>query len=144
MIEALFSELKHKTDPLLEEEKEKEETFFITTKAQIITSEKDVIKFIKDRSILSKVEDLNLTDSSKVVEEGLKHTINIYKYKPLGGSSYIELPEDRAGKRNGLLNIRNIDNMCFKWCHIVNKFPARRDKNRVSKYAMYDKEVNYN
>ena len=40
--------------------------------------------------------------------------------------------------------MRNKDNMCFKWCHIASKFPATRDKNRVTKYNKYDKEVNYN
>ena len=113
----LFLEYKEK-----EKEIEKEETYFLSSKAQIITSEKDVIKFIKNRSILDKLEDLNLKESGKVVDETKTHIINIYKYKPLGGSSYIELPEERAGKRNGLLNIRNNDNMCFKWCHVANKY----------------------
>ena len=41
------------------------------------------------------------------------------------------------------MNIRNEDNICFKWCHIAHKFPAIRDKNRVTKYIKHDKEVNY-
>jgi len=59
----------------------------------------------------------------------------IYKYKPLGGSSYTELPKEYSDKMKGLLNIRNKDNMCFKWCHIAHKFPAADHKQRVTKYT---------
>ena len=41
------------------------------------------------------------------------------------------------------MNIRNNDNMCLKWCHIAHKFPAKKDKNRVTKYTKNDKEVDY-
>ena len=43
----------------------------------------------------------------------------------------------------GLLNIRNKDNMCFKWCHIAHKFPAADHKQRVTKYNKHDKDVDY-
>ena len=33
--------------------------------------------------------------------------------------------------------------MCFKWCHIAQKFPAADHKKRVTKYIKHDKEVEY-
>ena len=67
-----------------------------------------------------------------------EHTINVFKYNPLGGSSYIELPKEHAAKKNGLVNIQNI-----KLCHFAHKFPAIRDKNRVTKYTKHEKDVDY-
>ena len=39
--------------------------------------------------------------------------INISTYKPLAGSSYIELPIELKNPRKGLINIKNKDKKCF-------------------------------
>ena len=39
------------------------------------------------------------------------HTV---KYKPLGGSSYIPLPDFLAAKKT-IINLKNEDDECFKW-----------------------------
>ena len=39
--------------------------------------------------------------------------INISKYRPLVGSSYMELPADLKSRRKGLINIKNKDNFFF-------------------------------
>ena len=45
----------------------------------------------------------------------MKLDIHTVVYKPLRGSSYMELPEELAGKK-GIVNMKNKDNQCFKWC----------------------------
>jgi len=40
--------------------------------------------------------------------------INISKYSPLGGSSYIPLPACIENKK-ATINVQNIDNKCFKY-----------------------------
>jgi len=40
--------------------------------------------------------------------------LGVYKYMPMGGSSYIELPTYIDRKR-GTINPQNIDQECFKW-----------------------------
>jgi len=40
--------------------------------------------------------------------------INISKYKPLKGSSYIDLPKEIKDKK-AIRNSKNDDNECFKW-----------------------------
>ena len=44
--------------------------------------------------------------------------INISTYRPLSGSSYMELPVELRSPRKGLINIKNKDKKCFLWCHV--------------------------
>ena len=41
------------------------------------------------------------------------HYINLTKYKPLNGNSYIELPAELRNPAKGLINIKNKDNECL-------------------------------
>ena len=43
--------------------------------------------------------------------------INISTYRPLVGSSYIDLPIELKHSRKGLINIKNNDQKCFLWYH---------------------------
>jgi hypothetical protein len=58
-------------------------------------------------------------------------------YKPLAGSSYMELPEDISNSKCGLINIRNDDNMCFVWCHVRHLRPKDR---RATTITVKDRE----
>ena len=44
--------------------------------------------------------------------------INISKFEPLAGSSYISLPEKLNNSMKGLINIKSKDLKCFMWCHV--------------------------
>ena len=44
--------------------------------------------------------------------------IKICNYDPLSGSSYIPLPPELNNSMKGLINLKNKDTECFKWCHI--------------------------
>ena len=44
-----------------------------------------------------------------------EHFLNVAQYQPLGGSSYIELPEWLKNSAKGLINLTNEDNECFRW-----------------------------
>ena len=62
------------------------------------------------------------------------HHINIVKYQPLKGSSYIQLPQELRNSAKGLINLKNNDNECFRWCHI-------RHSNYQDKYPQRIKKV---
>ena len=51
-------------------------------------------------------------------------------------SSWVELPPKY---KNGqlIVNIKNIDNICFLWCILAYLYPVEDNKNITSKYAMY-------
>ena len=59
--------------------------------------------------------------------------INLTKYKPLKGSSYIELPTELRNPAKGLINLKNEDNECFRWCHIRYLNPQGKDPQRIKK-----------
>ena len=39
-------------------------------------------------------------------------------YRPLSGSSYVELMVELRSSKKGLINIKNKDQKCFLWCHV--------------------------
>ena len=74
---------------------------------------------------MSRQEILNVIDkwvsegSGWVIDRIDSHYINVTTYKPLNGSSCIELPTELRNPKKGLINIKNEDDdECFRWCHI--------------------------
>ena len=58
--------------------------------------------------------------------------INIVSYVPLKGRSYLPLPEELRNSRKGLINLKNTDNECFRWCHIRHLHPLQRNPQRIT------------
>ena len=61
------------------------------------------------------------------------HYLNIVKYKPMKGSSYIQLPYELRNSAKGLINMKNEDNECFRWCHIRHINPQEKYPQRIKK-----------
>ena len=59
--------------------------------------------------------------------------INISNYDPLSGSSYIPLPPELNNSMKGLINLKNKDVECFKWCHVRFINPQSRNSDRINK-----------
>ena len=64
-------------------------------------------------------------------------TLYTTKYDPLNAGSYINLPEELKNK-GAIINMKNEDNECFKWCVLralnpTNSHPERIDKDLKSK-----------
>jgi len=57
------------------------------------------------------------------------HTV---KYEPLGGSSYIKLP-DKLAKKYAIVNPKNDDNKCFKWVVTRALNPVEKNPDRITK-----------
>ena len=115
-------------------------TAFFNGKAKTITKADD----IEHELNMSRQEILNAID--KWVSEGLgwvidridSHYINVTTYTPLHGSSYIELPTELRNPKKGLINIKNKDDECFRWCHIRHLNPQEKNPQRINKV---DKEM---
>ena len=56
--------------------------------------------------------------SGQNVESIESQYIHFSTYRPLTGSSYIDLPVELRIPRKGLINIKNRDQKCFLWCHL--------------------------
>ena len=61
------------------------------------------------------------------------HCINVTTYKPLNGSSNIELPIELQNSAKGLINIKNKDHECFRWCHIRHLNPQIKHPEKIKK-----------
>ena len=110
-------------------------TAFFSGKAKTITKPYD----IEPELNMSRQEILNVID--KWVSEGSgwvndridSHYINVTTYKPLYGSSYIELPMELRNPKKGLINIKNKDDECFIWCHIRHLNSQEKNPQRIKK-----------
>ena len=72
------------------------------------------------------------------------HYINIIKYEPLTGSSYIQLPTELQHHQKGIINLQNRDNKCFRWCHIRHLNPRNDNPQRIKKTdKSFVKQLNY-
>ena len=63
--------------------------------------------------------------------------VNVARYQPLRGGTYLPLPAKLASKK-AIINVRNRDNECLKWALRAALFPVREDSQRPSKYPVND------
>ena len=60
------------------------------------------------------------------------------------GSSYIQLPSELRNSAKGLINMKNEDNECFRWCHIRHINPQEKYPQRIKKVDKpYVKKLDY-
>ena len=99
---------------------------FFNGKAKTITKPNN----IEPELNISRQEILNMIDqwvsegSGWAIDRIDSHFINITLYKPLNGSSYMELPTELRNPKKGLINVKNKDDKCFRWCHIRHLNPT--------------------
>ena len=72
------------------------------------------------------------------------HYLSVVRYQPLAGSSYIELPQELQNPAKGLMNFKNEDNECFRWCHIRHLNLQDKDPQRQKQLDWrYIKNLDY-
>ena len=99
---------------------------------------------------MSRQERLNVIDkwvsegSGWVIDRINSHYINVTTYQSLNGSSYIEILIELQNPAKGLINIKNKDDECFRWCHIRHLNPQRKNPQRIKKDdKQYIDRLNY-
>ena len=123
MPEVMFN--KREYDPKTGESEYIYKTAYFESKAETITNANQ----IESELSISQQEILNTIDIW--VSEGSEWTtdkidsnyIKIVVYQSFHGSSYIDLPEELKNSAKGLINIKNKDDKCFRWCHIKHLNP---------------------
>ena len=83
--------------------------------------------------IMNKIAQWISEGSGWTIKSVDSHYLNIVKYKPLKGSSYIQLPYELRNSAKGLINMKNKDNECFRWCHIRHLNPQEKYPQRIKK-----------
>ena len=85
--------------------------------------------------------------SGWTIVEIQSHFVNIVKYLPLRGdsyvqlpkelplegSSYVQLPKELRNSMMGLINLQNNDDKCFLWDHVRHLNPRKKDPQRITK-----------
>ena len=71
--------------------------------------------------------------SGWIIESIESQYINISTYRPLVGSSYVDLPIKLKHPRKGLINIKNNDQKCFLWCHVRHINPVKDHPGGIKK-----------
>ena len=110
-------------------------TAFFNSKAKIVTK----VDGIEPELNMSRQEIMNAIDkwvsegSGWVIDSINNDCINVTTYKPLHGSNYIELPIELQNSAKGLINMKNKDEECFRWCHIRHLNPQKKDPQRIKK-----------
>ena len=68
--------------------------------------------------------------------------LNIARYNPIRGSSYIPTPQSLVQKV-ALVNVQNKDQNCFLYSILASLYPVKQNAERVSKYKKYLDKLNY-
>ena len=115
------------------------------SKAREIINENDIELVISEagNELINRISEWISEGSGWVIISIDKHEIDVTKYEPLRGSSYLPLPETLKNKK-ALINIKNEnDNDCFRWCHLAYLFRDKINPQRISKYKKYINQVKY-
>ena len=108
---------------------------YFNSKPQTIINDNNINEALQltKQQILNFIAQWISEGSGWTLESVDNHYINLVKYEPLKGSSYIQLPQELRNSAKGLINLKNNDNECFRWCHIrhlntQDKYPQRIKK----------------
>ena len=94
------------------EDKTKYDTKYSHSKAETIINgsyiDDNVFKSIYTK-VTPNIQQLLGNYSGWIIDSVIEHNMNISKYSPLAGGSYIKLPKEFNYPRKGLINIQNTD-----------------------------------
>jgi len=125
-------------------EEEQIEFKYMNTKTHEIHRDTNI-----DEWFLNNINDVILKDLQEFQEKQSGWTIsaivnlvvNINKFTPQLGSSYVELPHKIKIKK-ACINVENNDNACFAWALMSALYPAGKHPQRVTKYSHYSTVFN--
>ena len=126
--------IEYRDDGQAEEVFEYKDAYFNST-AFTILNENQIIEALDKAAeeINNKIAFWLSEGSGWIIVEIRSHYVNIVKYLPLRGNSYIPSPKELRNSMCGLINLKNIDNECFRWCHNRHLNPSKKNPQRITK-----------
>ena len=101
---------------------------------EINIAEKDKKKLLD--KMIARIEEVlanfQQSGSNWVFQQIRRLEIHFANWKPIRGSTFIPLPT-RLQNKKGVINIKNEDNQCFKWCITRALNPVDKNPNRLNK-----------
>ena len=124
--------------------KTKVQTPYFASKPYTILSQHDIENAIEEahRNIDAQMDKWTREGSGWVVTRVMCLYVNIAKYQPLTGSSYMELPDTLKSKK-AIINVKNDDQKCLMWSLLSARHPVKKNAQRVTKYKDHEKELNF-
>ena len=95
------------------------------------TNEKKLLNSMIEE-VLENIAKFQRRGSNWRFEEILKLELHLVEFGPLKGNSWIPLPE-KVVKMKAVINMKNEDNECFKWCVTRALNPVERDSESYTK-----------
>ena len=108
-------------------------TAYFNSRAQKIINLMEITEelIVSKELLLNRIAQWISEGSGWTIKSIDNHYLNIVKYKPTKGSSYLKLPIELQHHSKGLINLQNKDNECFRWCHIRHLNPMDKDPQRI-------------
>ena len=112
-----------------------EKTAYFNGKPQTVINEMEIVESLQitQEQLVNKIQQWISEGSGWTIQSVDSHFINVVEYRPLRGSSYIPLPKELQNSAKGLINLKNKDNECFRWCHIRHLNPQDENPQRINK-----------
>ena len=103
--------------------------YHFSTKNEVVYESTDLMDFlsVSVERLIELIESLQGRGSGWIFTKVLHFDILVDVYKPLAASSYIELPKFLADKK-AIINPKNTDDECFKWCVTEVVYPQKRER----------------
>ena len=123
-----------------------EKSAYFNSTSQTIINQMEINEALQmsKQNILNKIALWISEGSGWTVQSVDNHYLNIAKYEPMKGSSYIQLPSELRNSKKGLINMKNEDNECFRWCHIRHINPQDKYPQRIKKIdKQYVEKLDY-
>ena len=110
----------------------KNEAYFNANK-QTVTNEEEIANLLQitQQQIINMIQRWISKGSGWTIQSVDGHFINVVKYRPLRGYSYIPLPKELRNPAKGIINMKNNDDECFRWCHIRHLLPQNKNPQRI-------------
>ena len=117
------------------EEKDEHKDAYFNSTAFTILNETKIIEALDKAAegINNKIAEWLSEGSGWIIVEILSHFVNIVKYLPLRGNSYIPTPKEIRHHNKGLINLQNKDNKCFLWNLVRHLNPRKKNPQRITK-----------
>lgn len=99
------------------------------------------LKSLKD-TLCNRISEFEKKDSGWSLSKIVCIDMNINKFNPLRGTSYIELPHDVQTKK-AVVNVKNADVQCFKWALLSALYPVAKNADKVTSYVRNENKLKF-
>lgn len=89
-----------------------------------------------------KIDEIELRGSGVVLTKIIELNVQISKFEPFAGSSYIPLPEYLQNKK-AIINVENYDQMCFKYAVLSALHPKVKNGQNPEAYKRFEEELDF-